>query len=92
MDPHALLAEYDALITRNASMLRDAAHLSWMVRQVAMMLVSVMDTPEDRAAQVFRCNRWLGYMQGQLEAAGLRTVDQLRDETRGIDAALLRLL
>lgn len=58
------------------------AHLAWMINQMLLPtdehLKSKMDNP-------LILNRWLGFIQGALWSNGLRSIQQLRDETRGLN-------
>lgn len=77
MDPVKLLREY--AVTIAAIDEPDTWHALGMLVKMHEML---------DAGEHGRFNRWLGWVQGWLYCHGLRTIDQMRDETRGIDAVV----
>jgi hypothetical protein len=66
----ALLEKYKTLTTDS--------HIKWMCNEIIRMYVHEpwMDA---------KINRWLGFIQGFLFCNKMRTIHELREETRGID-------
>jgi len=66
----SLLEKYKTLTTD--------LHIKWMCDEIIRMYVHEpwMDG---------KINRWLGFIQGFLFCNKMRTINELRDETRGID-------
>lgn len=92
MDIKKLLAEYAELFSDGTE--ANAVHVAGMFTTMSDMLDAIAKaTPrtDEREDLLGKFNRWLAFVHGVLWSHGQRTVDQLRDETRGIDAAL-RLL
>lgn len=90
MNIEKLLLEYERLL----SAVDASAHTAGMFAVMRDMLAAIAAaTPrtDEREDLVGKFNRWLAFLQGTLWSNGERTVDQLRDETRGIDAALRAL-
>lgn len=59
------------------------AHIKWMCDKL-------LDRREAfDIADYFKINRWLGFIQGYLYNLQLKTIEELRNETRGIDNELL---
>lgn len=93
MNPQTLIAEYLALV--EASGAPDLEHMRGMCIQVSQWLAALdgRDLYHRQALETsLRLSRWVGYLQRWLQAAGLRTLDQLRNETRGLDAVLIGYL
>lgn len=92
MDVEDLLTKYERLI--EDSTVQGAAHVRDMIGTLQYMLTVVYlhpsGTPE-REDFIGKFNRWAAFVQGWMWSRDLRAVDQLRDETRGIDAALRAL-
>lgn len=91
MDIKKLLAEYAELFSDGTEASEAHAHMFATLRG---MLDSIAEAPprtDEREDLVGRFNRWLAFAHGVMWSHGKRTVDQLRDETRGIDAALRAL-
>lgn len=79
----------------------------WLISLYATILERyLMDNPESALAahgikmidemvtmhDPVKLNRWFGFLQGLLYALGLRTIDELRDETRGeVNDQLVRM-
>lgn len=57
-------------------------HIIWMCDEIL-----TWEMPD--AIKLFKINRWLGFIQGYLYSNKLRTIDELRNETRGIDDELI---
>lgn len=53
-------------------------HIVWMIDEI--LKIEIPDTK-----QLFKINRWLGFIQGYLYTSHLRTIEELKNETRGID-------
>lgn len=62
----------------------DAQHILWMLSEMEARLCEVHETAEAREESIAKRNRWLGFVQALLYARGVRTIDELREETRGI--------
>lgn len=77
MDPVKLLREY--AVTIAATDEPDTWHVLGMLVKMREML---------DAGEHLKLCRWLGYVQRWMEEKGLRTLAQLRDETRGTDEVL----
>lgn len=77
MDPRTLLRQYAAAVAATDE--PDTWHVLGMLVKMQEMLA---------CGENLKFCRWLGYAQRWLEEKGLRTLDQLRDETRNIDDAL----
>jgi len=92
MDIKKLLAEYAELFSDGTE--AHEAHVAGMFAVMRDLLDSITAAPQrsdEREDLVGKFNRWLAFVQGILWSHERRTVDQLRDETRGIDAALRAL-
>lgn len=92
MDVEDLLTKYERLI--EDSTVQGAAHVRDMIGTLQYMLTVVYLDPRgtpEREDTISKFNRWTAFAQGWMWSHGLRTIDQLRDETRGIDAALRAL-
>lgn len=92
MDIKKLLAEYTELFSDGTE--ASASHMAGMCIDMSNMLDAIAAaTPRtnEREDLVGKFNRWLAFLQGVMWSHDLRTVDQLRDEDRGIDAALRAL-
>lgn len=77
-----LLEKYKQLI-RDNSLLPNSFHILWMCDEIS-------DRREAfDISNYFKINRWLGFIQGYLYSNKLRTIDELRNETRGIDDELI---
>lgn len=85
----ALLAEYAATI--DAVGATDRIHMSWMASEMTTMLDTVPTEPLAREAHLFKLNRWLGFLQRTVSDSAGRSIEQLRNDTRGIDAVLSSL-
>lgn len=83
MNPEALLRTYAVMI--GAFDEPDTWHMLGMLVEMRGMLVKIRAGLDQERG---RFNRWLGFVQAWLYKVGLRTIDQLREETRGIDEAL----
>ena len=92
MNPQALLVEYLRLVESSGA--HDTEHVAWMCREIWWWLQSLAlgTTPQGPLATMLKTSRWIGYLQRWLEERGLRTLDQLRNETRGLDAVLIGYL
>ena len=92
MDIKKLLAEYAELFSDGTA--DNASHVAGMFTTMSTMLDAIAAaTPrtDEREDLVGKFNRWLAFTHGVMWSHGQRTVDQLRDETRGIDATLRAL-
>lgn len=78
MNPLKLLREYVAAVSGTDE--PDTWHVLGMLVKMREMYGS--------AEQAGKFNRWLGFVQGWLYAHGLRTIDQMREETRGLDEVM----
>ncbi len=67
--PKQQLARYDAYPTSNELL----CHLHWMCGEMRVLV------EQGRIEKAFR---WLGFIQGVLAAKELRTIDQLREDSR----------
>lgn len=83
-----LLNKYKKLLQKYESS-SNQSHIIWMIDEIFKMLENVQ---EDKIEKLFKINRWLGFIQGYLYSHLLRTVDELRNETRGIDSELFEIL
>lgn len=93
MDPKALVVAYEAGIF--ASGHEGSPHLCWMCREMygwLELLASPVYDRENKLLTMLKFRGWLGYVQHYMEGAGLRSIDQLRNETRGLDAVLIGYL
>ena len=59
-------------------------HIKWMCDKLMERDTESWD-PKD----YFKINRWLGFIQGYLFSQKMRNVEELRNETRGIDDEFL---
>jgi hypothetical protein len=59
-------------------------HIKWMCDEI--LTWEMPDT-----MQIFKTSRWLGFIQGYLYAQKMRNVEELKNETRGIDGEFLDL-
>lgn len=57
-------------------------HIIWMIDEILKI-----EAPNIK--QLFKINRWLGFIQGYLYTSHLRTIEELKNETRGIDDEFL---
>ena len=89
MDIKKLLAEYASLAWELGA--TDRAHIFGMTLEITHMLDVIPSEPEAREAHLNKLNRWLGWLQGWMYCTAGRSIETLRDETRGIDAALRAL-
>jgi len=92
MDIKQLLAQYAELFSDGTE--ENAAHVAGMFTTMRDLLDSIAEAEprtDEREDRVGKFNRWLAFVHGVMWSHGQRTVDQLRDETRGIDAALRAL-
>jgi hypothetical protein len=92
MDIKQLLAQYAEIFSDGTE--ENAAHVSGMFTSMRDMLDAIAGAEprtDEREDLVGKFNRWLAFVHGVMWSHGQRTVDQLRDETRGIDAALRAL-
>ena len=66
------------LLLEKYKTLTNDLHIKWMCDEIIRMYVHEpwMDS---------KINRWLGFIQGFLFCNKMRTINELRDETRGID-------
>lgn len=93
MDPKALVVAYEADIFASAH--ERSPHLCWMCREMLGwlgLLTSPLYDRETKLLTMLKLRGWLGYVQHYMEVAGMRTLDQLRNETRGLDAVLIGYL
>lgn len=76
----ALLAEYDVA-------LKTTPHLGYQGMHAISMLPKIKGFAEQVTctADVAKINRWLGFVQAVLWLKCGRSIEELRDETRGID-------
>lgn len=89
MDIKKLLAEYAALAWGLGA--TDRAHIASMCEEIGLMLDTVPCEPDAREVHLNKLNRWVGWLQGWLYCTAGRSIETLRNETRGIDAALRAL-
>lgn len=91
MNPQALLVEYLRLVESSGA--HDTEHVTWMCREIWGWLQALAQGASPHPlATLLKTSRWIGYLQRWLEERGLRTIDQLRNETRGLDAVLIGYL
>ncbi len=91
MNPQALLVEYLRLVESSGA--HDTEHMAWMCREIWGWLQALAQGASPHPlATLLKTSRWIGYLQRWLEERGLRTIDQLRNETRGLDAVLIGYL
>ena len=83
-----LLNNYKS-IAQNNLMITDHSHIVWMCDDILKNLKTIHD---DKVDKLFKINRWLGFIQGWLYSCKLKTIDVLRNETRGIDDELFEIL
>lgn len=62
-------------------------HIIWMLLKINSMSENISSVD-----LLFKINRWLGFVQGFLYSQKMRTVDELKEETRGIDNEFIELL
>lgn len=63
------------------------SHIIWMCESIQDKLKYKL-----YAIDLFKINRWLGYVQGYLVSQKMRTIEELREETRGLDEQLESML
>jgi hypothetical protein len=96
VNPQTLISEYLRLVECSGAL--DLEHMRSMCIQVSQWLVALegregAEYQHRRAIEtMLKTSRWIGYLQRWLETRGLRTLDQLRNETRGLDAVLIGYL
>lgn len=56
-------------------------HVLWMLDQMSNIMSKVEDAWDDPSVQG-KIYRWLGFIQGVLWCAGLRSIDEMRDDNR----------
>jgi hypothetical protein len=71
-----LLNKYKKLTTNE--------HIKWMCDEI-------LTWEDPNTLKLFKINRWLGFIQGYLYSQKMRTIDELKNETRGIDDEFLDL-
>ena len=54
------------------------ANLAWMCGRIVEMM------HEEPMPRIMKANRWLGYVQGQLEVYGLYSIDEMREHNREV--------
>mgnify|MGYP000007453762 CR=1 FL=1 len=59
-------------------------HIKWMCDEI--LTWNMPDT-----IQLFKISRWLGFIQGYLYSQKMRNIEELKDETRGIDNEFIEL-
>lgn len=59
-------------------------HIKWMCDEI--LTWNMPDT-----MQLFKISRWLGFIQGYLYSQKMRNIEELKDETRGIDNEFIKL-
>ena len=91
MDIKKLLEEYAGLFSDGAEGNAAHAHMFATLRGMLDAIAKATPRTDEREDLVGKFNRWLAFTHGVMWSHGQRTVDQLRDETRGIDAALRAL-
>ena len=85
-----LLKTYRELIQNNKTCLSSFhLHLLWMIDEINRMIQTIDD---DKIDKLFKINRWVGFIQGYLHSNKLRTIEELKNETRGIDNELFEML
>lgn len=85
-----LLARYEVLIKTTPHIGHDGRHVLGMLPQIARFAAQVASlNGEERSAMLSKLNRWLGFAQGFLWLACGYSLDDLREETRGLDDAWL---
>lgn len=90
MNIERLLTEY--VLLADSSDAPDAPHVVGMCTKLGLAMFTLgHHGTNEREDNLGKFNRWLAWVQGWLYCHGLRTIDQLRDETRGVDAALRNL-
>lgn len=57
-------------------------HAAWMCDRIPLFLDRMDDQEEGDPSLLIKAHTWLGFVQGILWMAGLRTVQQMRDENR----------
>lgn len=79
----SLLSEFKIEENNSASHnLQRLSHLRWMISQ---MLNPTDPKLKEKFTKVGVINRWLGFIQGTLWSANLVTIQELRDQSRGLD-------
>lgn len=53
-------------------------HIKWMCDEI-------INNEINSSKDIFKINRWLGFIQGYLFSQKMRNIEELRNETRGID-------
>jgi hypothetical protein len=93
VNPQTLISEYLRLVECSGAL--DLEHMRGMCIQVSQWLAA-LDGREVYQRQALetslKLSRWIGYLQRWLQERGLRSLDQLRNETRGLDAVLIGYL
>lgn len=60
-------------------------HIIWMCFEIPNIKINSVK-------ELFKINRWLGFIQGYLFAQKMRNIEELKNETRGIDDEFLEKL
>lgn len=59
------------------------SHIGWMCEEIPKFLVESQPfETETSRSKVEKAMRWLGFVQGQLAAHGIMTVDEMKEDNR----------
>ncbi len=62
-------------------------HLRWMIQEMAAEIESTQ--ADEHRWSGAKLNRWLGFIQGTLQAEGMVSIGMLRDQSRGLSGDVL---
>lgn len=82
-----LLARYEVLVKTTPHVGHRGVHVLGMLPKMRGFAAQIpLLEGAERVAMIAKVNRWLGFVQGWLWTQGIVTVEELADETRGIDS------
>lgn len=89
MELTALMDDYAALVLTTSR--DDRAHIAWMCAKIKAWVEGAAEDGLSRCEVMLKASRWLGFVHGFLYSVDLRSIDKMREESRGIDVLLMDL-